>query len=128
MNTANLKTPQHDVQELANQKFLQERLRNHYDKKRTDKCTLSVYLFMTHFYRRVLFNYLGFETIPSSNYDENVLKVWLRSAKMPVHGEALEVKGFVGTAFFAWFNQVRCPMILMNRKVKQHENSELKKK
>ena len=30
--------------------------------------------------------------------------------------------------FFARFNQVRCPMILMNRKAKQCESSELKMK
>ena len=61
---------------------------------------LSAYLFMAQSYRRALLNCLGFEAVPSSNHDENTLKVWLRSAKVPVDGEGLSDKGFFGTYLF----------------------------
>ena len=50
---------------------------------------------MTESYRRALLNHLGFEAIPSSTHDENLLKVWLWRAKIPSHREGLADKDFL---------------------------------
>ena len=59
LKEANESSPQHDLNELANQMLFLERLHVVHENKKLKKCMISACLFMTKEYRNNVLNYLG---------------------------------------------------------------------
>lgn len=126
LKEANESSPQHNLNELANQMLFLERLHVMHENKKLKKCTISAYLFMTKEYRNNALNYLGLSNEIKLPLNVTEPTIWLRSAKVPFNGECLADKGFENTdRLFAHFNRVRCPRILRNREAKQYDVIEL---
>ena len=128
IDVANTKTPQYEINELVQQLILFEKLHDMFETKKSRKCMLSAYLFMTRDFRIQVLKYVGILN-SAENIELAAPDIWLRSAKIPPDSEGLGDKGFEHCdRFFAFMNKVRTPKILRNRVVKQYTPPELKLK
>ena len=66
LKLANESTPQHDINELANQFFCLERLHQLHEEKKIKKCMLSACLHMTKDFRQHVLKYIGLDTTNES--------------------------------------------------------------
>ena len=67
-------------------------------------------------------NYLGLDSGNKIQCDATEPIIWLRSEKLPFDGECLADSVFDNTEIlFAHCNWVRCPRMIINRNVKQHD-------
>ena len=109
LKVANEKTPQHALNELANQILFLECLHLLCESKKLKKCILSVhFLFMTSEHRKHVLNYFGLGSENTDQCDTTEPIIWLRLSILPFYGECLADKGFKNTdRFFAYLNKVR---------------------
>ena len=91
---ANSSTPQHDVNELANQLLVSDRLDHLHENSFLEKCMLSAHLLITREFRNSVMVCIGLPNTFKCDKNIDEPTMWLRSAKLPADGEGLADKGF----------------------------------